>query len=416
MKPERFTAKVFLCVIIGMMVLAPVSLVVKQVSKLTDNVTRKIITVEWEKLYPFVDGIHRSEQSKKSLYEYVKQKLEDYTSQYFIGYHSIVEASIRYKDAVAWNMSPVYEYNSVMRLHDGYLSNYTISKDIVPNAEAVKSLADFCSEKGIEFLYINFPAKICKSEDKEISGVLDFSNKNADRFLAMLEGAGVRYYDFRKTLHEDGMKHHESFFITDHHWKPETGLWASRHILEILKDDLNWNVEPDILSPKNFEYIIYRKWFFGSQGKRATLSNTMLDDFTVIYPKFRTLIKLNVPDAGLEEEGDLSITYEYGIKDIEHRDIYSRNPYTIYSYADRPLIRIENKLIKNGKRLLVIHDSFSKCVIPFIALGIQHTDAIDLRFFTGSVRTFIETVKPDAVIIQYHSAAPGSEGNFYDFR
>lgn len=415
MKPERFTAYVFLCAIIGMMMLVPVSLIWKQTEKMTDDVSRKIVPVDWVKLYPFADGKPRSMPEKKSVYAYIKQKLEDYTSQYLIGYHNIVEASRRYKNAVNWNMSPVSEYNSVMRLSDGYLSGYVMSRDVARDAEAVKELSDFCAENKIDFMYINFPAKICRSEDKEISGVLDFTNQNADRLLALLKEAGVKYYDFREILHADGMKHHESFFITDHHWKPETGLWASRHILRILRDNLSWDVEPEILSPGNFEYVIYPEWFFGSQGKNATLSSARLDDFTVIYPEIRTLLKFKVPDADLEREGDMRITYEYGIKDIEKRDIYTRNPYHMYSYADRPLLMIENKLILNGKRLLVIHDSYSKCVVPFIALGLQYVDAIDLRYFTGSLRTFIEAERPDAVTVQYHSAYVGSE-LLYDLR
>ncbi|MBR0278815.1 MAG: hypothetical protein IJQ75_02385, partial [Synergistaceae bacterium] len=84
-----------------------------------------------------------------------------------------------------------------------------------------------------------------------------------------------------------------------------------------------------------------------------------------------------------------------------------------------------NKLALNTKRLLVIHDSFSDCVIPFLSLGVSHLDAIDLRHFTGSLRTFIETVKPEAVIVEYNAEMPGRYSSFsatqgskklYDFR
>ncbi|MBR0279531.1 MAG: hypothetical protein IJQ75_06065, partial [Synergistaceae bacterium] len=265
MKPERFSAKVFLCVIMGMMMLAVLSFAVKKVNNLTE------VKIDWEKLYPFEDReTHSAKPEKESLYEYVKRKLESYTSDSLIRYYSIVEASKKYEDIVCWNMSPVFDYNAVVRLKDGYLTTYQVSFDVTPAAEAVKWLADFCNEKGIDFVYINFPKKICVSEDIDISGVLDFTNQNVEKFLALLKEFGVKHYDFRENLHKAGMNHHEAFFVTDHHWKPETGLWAAGEILTILRDDLGWDVKPEILRPENFEYVIYPEWFLGSQGKKVT--------------------------------------------------------------------------------------------------------------------------------------------------
>ena len=66
--------------------------------------------------------------------------------------------------------------------------------------------------------------------------------------------------------------------------------------------------------------------------------------------------------------------------------------------------------------MLFIHASLSNCVVPFVALGIEYTDEIDLRHFTGSVETFIRTEKPDIVIVAYNSEVPGTDDRLYDFR
>lgn len=403
MKPERFTACFFVCTVIGMMMFSVVSLSAKQIRKLTEKPLKEPLIIDWEKLYPFADGRTHSEPEKESLYEYVKIKLEQYTSKYLLGYTKIVEASKKYEDIVRWNMVSVFDYNAVVKLKDGYLTSYTTSLYVTQDAEAVKNFADFCAEKGIDFMYINFPAKICQSDN--VSGVLDFTNQNADKFLAMLKESGVRYYDFRKNLHEAGMNHYEAFYVTDHHWKAETGLWAAGEILKILRDGLSWDVEPEILRPENFRYEVFREWFLGSEGKKVTLARTKPDNFTMIYPKFPVSIHFSVPDIELNVSGDFGITYD--MKAVNLRDYYGKNPYGAYIYGDHPLIRIENINAANHKKILIIHESMSNCVIPFVALGVQRVYAVDLRHFTGSIRNFVYTVRPDAVVVMYYATVPG---------
>lgn len=385
------------------------------------------IKIDWEKLYPFEIEDRKEPERRESIaekvYLYVKEKCRKYLSEKLIGYYSIVESAKLYEDYVGWNMASAFDYNAVVKLHDGYLTSYIESRDITENARSTIELAEFCRKNGIDFFYANLPTKICISEDRNISGVLDFSNQNADRFLEMLGEAGVKYYDFRKILHEYGMNHHDAFFVTDHHWKPETGLWAARHILKILRDDYGWDVNPNVLNPDRFDYVIYPEWFLGSQGKKITHARTKPDDFTMIYPKFTTSLHYEIPSAGINVSGDFAVTYD--MRHVESRDYYSRNPYAAYNHADKPLIRIENRKLDDGRKILVVHDSVSNCVIPFIAMEIQYIDSIDLRHFTGSLRNFIKQEKPDKVIVMYYGEIPGrnaghspSDTNkkFYDFR
>ena len=408
MKPERFTAGMFIFVIGALMLLVFFS-IGSRAKELSDHPK-----IEWEKIYPFEGGMKASHEEKESFYEYVKNKLKNYTSEKLPIYHRMVESAKRYEDALGWNMVSVFDYNAVFRLKDGYLTNYVLSRDVTRNAEAVKNFSDFCTGMGAEFMYVNIPVKVCISEDKNISGVLDFANQNADRLLAMLKKYGVRYYDLRKNLHDAGMNHHEAFYVADQHWKAETGLWAAGEILKILRNDLSWDVKPEILSPKNFRYDIYRDCFMGAQGRKLTSARAKPEDFTLIYPKFDTQMKFEALSLKLNIEGDFSILYDM-----------SEITYLSYKRGDLPLARIENKQARNNKRVLVLHGSFSNVVIPFMALELKNIDTIELHHFTGSVENFIKTVKPDAVLILYNSALPGRdakpsatkrEKKFFDFR
>ena len=107
---------------------------------------------------------------------------------------------------------------------------------------------------------------------------------------------------------------------------------------------------------------------------------------------------------------------------IKELDYYNKSPYSAYDYADQPVIRIENQRLEGNIKLLVIHDSFANCVIPFLALEVQNVEAVDVRHFTGSVQNYITVTKPDIVIVLYSAnAITGdidwqSHESLFDFR
>ncbi|MBQ7594005.1 MAG: hypothetical protein IJU48_06600 [Synergistaceae bacterium] len=363
----------------------------------------------WRLLYPFEEEVEEkiaeeiSEPEKKSQilakFSFFKSKINQFTEEGIPYRYNFIEAARRYEDLIHWNMTPLLEYNPVEKQDNGYLLGFTGSVDVSDKVKSTVEFAKFCSEKEIKFLYVAAPSKTCIYEDKSISGILDFSNHNADRFLRGLEEKHINYYDLRKILHDEGMNHHEAFFKTDHHWKPETGLWAAKHILEFLRDNYGWDVKPEILNPENFEKVIYPEWFLGSQGKKLTLARSKPDDISLFYPKYKTSLNFTVPSLEMNKTGSFDIIYF--MKEIEHKDYYNLSPYYTYSGGDFPIIKFTNMLETNNKHILVIKDSFAKAFTPFLALGINRVDEIDLRYFNGSLRSYIKSEDFDAIIILY---------------
>lgn len=265
-------------------------------------------------------------------------------------------------------------------------------------------------DRGIDFFYVNAPYKVCTSDDSIISGVLDYSNQNAEKFLNILGEYGVRHYDLHKFMHEDGLNHHDAFYFTDHHWKAETGLWAAKHLLRILKDDYSWKVNPETLNPDNFSRIIYHQSFLGGQGKKVTLSQASPEDFSVIYPSKDIYLKLEIPDIGLRLSGDFSVFYDTG--NISSKDYYRKDAYTTYCYGTRPMLKADRTDGKAAnKKLFMIRNSYSSTIIPFLAIEIASIRAVDLRYLRGiaegSIREYIDFYRPDAVMLIYHANVPG---------
>lgn len=393
---------------------------VEDLSTAAEDEIKPSVEIDWEALYPFQNSVIGMEtKAKKAGFidryknriQSAEDKIDTYVTDYLIGYKKIVELANKYEDIIHWTYASYAEYNGVIKLLDGQLTSYVEKCDVTADAANVISFAAYCHDNDIDFLYLQAPYKISKTQDRDISGVLDFSNQNADDLILQLRQANVDVFDFREVIDAEGLNHHDLFYRTDHHWRAETGLWASYHILEYLNQHYNYNVDPDLLNENNFTSVLYPKWFLGTYGKKVTLSIADPDDFSLIYPKFETAISFSIPDAQVDLVGDFSIVYDMDF--AEEMDYYRRNPYGAYMYGEHALVRFGNHLSENDLRILVIHDSFGDCVLPFVSLGVGYVDSLDLRFFTGSVQSFIEESKPDAVMVLYNPGFIKANETYY---
>ena len=61
-------------------------------------------------------------------------------------------------------------------------------------------------------------------------------------------------------------------------------------------------------------------------------------------------------------------------------------------------------------KILLLTESYSDVISPFIACAYSNVDEVDLRIFTGSLKTYIEETKPDLIISRYSAYDLGSGG------
>ena len=378
---------------------------------------------DWESLYPYEQTpapaasgekgtLARLVGRYKGIVESLKTRIDNYTQDNLIFYKPITGMAKKVEQGLNWNFAALNEYNALYRLEDGWFTGLNQPQDTSESEASLASLRDFLADQGVQLLYVQAPNKVCKA-DTEVSGVLDFANQNADRLLSGLRDRGISTLDLRESLHEAGMDHHAAFFRTDHHWTGETGLWAAGQIAAHLKEGFGCDIDLEVLAPENFESKEYSSYFLGSQGKKLTLSVAEPEDFSLLYPRYDTALRFQIPSIGMDLRGDFSITYN--MEALEGEDIYARDPYHAYCYGDRALIRFENENAREGKKILLIHDSFADVVQPFLALGLQEFETMDLRYFTGSLETYIRQEQPELVIVMYN-AAEISAGELFDFR
>lgn len=378
----------------------------------------RTVDIDWKALYPFekeeaVVEVKQETAVDKILQKYnrvvssVEQAIQTYTTNFMPGYHLMVEGAKVYNKFIGWNYVPYSEYNGVITLSDGYLSSYIEPKDVAQHAEELISFKNFCENEGTSFLYVQAPYKISEYDDLDVTNTSDFSNANANEFIKALKQSDTDVLDLRELIHQEGFNNHDMFYRTDHHWTVQTGLWATQRMLGYCNENYGWNADLSKLDITNFDEILYPNWFLGSQGRKVTLAATDPEDFVMILPKYDTNFHYVIPSIGMDEEGDYSITYN--MDQIEVCDYYLKSPYSGCNYGDLPLVQIENLLDGEDHRILLIRDSFSDCVISCLASAEKEVYALDLRYFTGSVKKLVQELEPDLVIVMYNPNMLGGE-------
>lgn len=374
--------------------------------------------IDWAELYPFEDG-DEAVSDKKNIFQKfeekvysVEGKIQNQYSTMTLFYNEIIYSANAVEELIDWNIVPFSEYNSVIKADDGYLLTQYSKTDTEPLVEKTAEFKTFCDEAGVNLLYVNAPTKT--SKDDYVYGIADFSNQNADSLLKGLRSKGVNCIDLRENIEEENLNNHKLFFITDHHWKQQTGLWANGIVSKYLNDNYDFDIDTSIYDLSKYDVKTYKNWFLGSQGKKVTLARTNAEDIDYLNPKFKTDIRMEVPDLKMDETGDFSITYDTTC--IIPFDPMNNNPHGAYGYSSRALIKYTNNLTDSNKKVLIIKDSFGNIFSPLMALGVKNCDEIDLRYFDGSVKTYIKETKPDCVILLYTSGSLDNGDIFFNLK
>lgn len=301
----------------------------------------------------------------------------------------------------------VKEDATVLRLDNDFLA----FQPKVADADTLQEMVEACTRlkavtdgAGSSLLYVAAPNKVSLSEGGD-NPVAD----NIRDFAELLEKRDIPVLNLMEAMAQQGITMEEAYFRTDHHWLPETGLWAAGEIAEVL------SLEGGALEPENYTTQTYPDWFLGSEGKKVGRFFTPLglDDFSVITPDFAT--ELTVTDYTGTRTGAFADTVLVE-KNLHTQDPYLANPYVVYTGGDYPLQTIQNHGMEEGETVLVIRDSYACAVTPFLSLAAGAVHTVDVRYWTGTqeadtILDYVEALQPDHVVVLYAGISP----HMFDF-
>lgn len=403
--------------------------------------TEVVVDINWEKKYPFkdldtpsyiipgksikakkVDQNTNEEIAEKvpalrrylSLFETYTGKIEEFSSARMPFRENMVMLAKGLESSIGYHYGKSAEYiDKLIYMENGFLTYEEEEVEDKEINEIADSMEDFCSflnEQGVGFLYVNAGSKVCPV-DKEMSPAdaeKEHTNERGDNLTDALNIRSVPNLDIRQNMISD-LDWYDSYYITDHHWKNTTQIWAAGEIAKRLNQDFGFNFDSKYFNPDNYSISTKEKYWYGGEGRTDAFANSDLEAFSLVIPKYDTDFSIQVPTL----DWDYSGPYEqslFDMKKFEHIAKYSKKDFLVmpdaYSCSrigNNALTHLENHLQtdNDGKKILMLQDSFGWYTTAYLAADIKNVDVIHPMTFDGSIRSYIEETQPDMVILLY---------------
>ena len=122
-------------------------------------------------------------------------------------------------------------------------------------------------------------------------------------------------------------------------------------------------VDPRLTDLNNYYIVRYKNWHLGSYGQRVGVHFGGIDDYDLIYPKFNTCLY----NTTTETEGSFNkVIIDWGV----FQTFDPQNQYTYDRATNKTDYNIlKNVECKNGLSVMVIGDSYSSGINPFMILS-----------------------------------------------
>lgn len=201
-----------------------------------------------------------------------------------------------------------------------------------------------------------------------------------------LIGEDVTYIDLRGKLTGDDV-----FYRTDHHWSLFGAFQGCQALTQAMGvDTVTPDGEPTMVSDA-FYGTTYSSSGAGWVKPDQMYTWVSEEGITVTaYPK------------GEPEPGVL-----YDKSFLEKKDKYA-----MYLGGNKPLAVVENPQAEGGK-LLVLRDSYSDSLAPFLAQSYQEVHLFDVRYNLTSVKEYVEEHDIDQVLVLFSASNFSTESNLF---
>ena len=295
---------------------------------------------------------------------------------------------------------------TMIRLSDDSISKLKFSMGVGGLKKPLGVFKKYLDEQGIPLIFVYVHTKILDPSSQVPFGSFDFSNQNADKFLAMLDSLGIDYIDTRKPLLDIGLPTEELYFRTDTHWTIPSAFAAYQAIAEKLNQAYGFSIDSRFTDEGNYTTTRFEDRFLGSYGIQTTPYYTGVENFDMITPDFETSLteKTQRNDNNWEvREGSFEdAVLVMSQLEPDEGKTYSSHCYQTYNYNWGEVLYENHDPDACDKRLLIIKNSSGNPITDFLALGVKNVCGLDRRNLTRcTIADYIADYQPDAVVIVY---------------
>ena len=245
-----------------------------------------------------------------------------------------------------------------------------------PNESSVKEninyLSDFSARSEVPVYFGLIPTAASVWQDKLPNGAPSADEKEWTQWL--YSRSGTENIDLASVLEQHSDE--EIYYRTDHHWTSLGAYYGANAILNAMELDL-------------FDYVPLEvsHSFLGTNYSSAGAWWAEPDIITAYVPEKGIEVISNF--TGCEEPGRLYAP--------EQLDVKNKYAYFLGGNQPRCIIRTQN----DGPKLLVIRDSYTDCLAPFLTERFREIHLFDLRYYRLSVSDYIRENDIDTVLVLY---------------
>ncbi len=224
----------------------------------------------------------------------------------------------------------------------------------------------------------------------------DYIESNANKLSDELSKGfsdAVNFLDLRSAI-EPHMDEEDMYFYTDHHWKPRAAYYAYNEIIKNVGTKLTNIGQPLPMSAYN--WVEDTTPFYGSEARKVGRSNVSKVDTITIVEKTADDTPLDISYRGKSNQP------LFNEEILKKEDVYT-NRYVSYFSGDVPEGIIRNPNVKNGKKLLILKDSYANAMVQFFPSHFEETRILDLRHYKHmTVKDYIDINDIDAVVFVHN--------------
>lgn len=278
-------------------------------------------------------------------------------------------------------------------------------------AARIESLKNSIKSKDTKFIYLMQPDKYIKGYSELPTGIpYNYANENADKFLELLNKNNINTIDLRENLTKSEISVDKLFFKTNNYWKIETAFWEFGQLVNNLNNKYSVNLDENkfYTDKENYNFITYANSYVGSMGRQAGIFYGGVDDFTLVYPKFKT--SYTYYSKNEEQEMTLDGRFEEALLAVSpfkvKKEKYQleEDKYYAYLFGNREFVHIKNKDNINGAKILLVKDSYTLPLAAFLSTVCSDIYLVDPRYYKEDITSLVNSI--DNLDIVFVSFSP----------
>lgn len=230
----------------------------------------------------------------------------------------------------------------------------------------VAGLKIFAEKTGLPCYILPVPSGSQEQQDRLPAFAPNHNQQEEFRALQSSLDAKATVVDLFDRLSDKTGK--DCYFKTDHHWN----IYGAYQGYQALVEAMGYPAAP----LEDFDLRAAPNAFYGTLYSKAPLTGQAAD--TLFLPYYKKAMDLT------QQTGKQTRDSIYWEEFLTKKDKYSA-----FLGGNHSVDVIRNSRVTNGKKLLLLKDSFANSMIPFLATNFEEIHMIDLRYYNQNVYSYI---------------------------